>query len=920
MELIFLKIRQRLNKSVKDVIIGKQNKPNKPTLVFMNKNILYRFSKHTKQAVARAQEIALNDGEKEVYVRHLLQAIAQERGSVGQIILTDLLFKKRNFLAAENTWQKIASIPFSQELKEIFKKAAKIAAEHFYPYIGTEHLVYAALETGDAGIASLFGRLEQKTQSKEEDQEDAAAAKERKEKLAFDPTGVLKEIDPEEAIGSSLMNNSSPNPLLENNKAAFMAQDDLNGEEGGINFNGNNIGRIPDFLQAMNIQITPRISGVNNNPLRRFAKNLNQENEKEGTTPVIGREKEVDRMINVLLRKSKNNPVLIGEPGVGKTAIVSALAQRINKGEVPRSLSDKIIYELDLGLLLSGTTFRGEFEQRMKEVINYASKNEQVILFIDEIHNLIGAGSAQGSLDAANMLKPSLARGDLKLIGATTLDEYRRHIEKDSALERRFQPILVDEPTREQTKKILTGIKKHYEKFHGVLIDPKAIDAAIDLSVRYIHDRSLPDKAIDLIDEAQAKVRSRSVSFEMIKKMKHCFYQKKKLEDLKKKLILNNEFDLASGLRGDEKELEEIIGLVKTEQSRREKLAYLKVLDRDIKEVVAVHTGIPLEDLSVGEKGEVKNLEKKLEKQVVGQKPAITSIVKTVKRSWAGLSDAGRPLGSFVFLGPSGVGKTYLAKVLAETIFKKASAFIRIDMSEFHERHHLSQLIGAPAGYVGYEDGGKLTEKVRRNPYSLILFDEIEKGHPEVINILLQILEEGILTDAAGRTVDFKNTLIIITSNAGTEKFNALSIGFEEADEEAKEKRWSSSEKTKKAAEEAKKKLREVLAPEMLNRLDQILVFNPLSLGDLKKIAQREAEKIKEKLKEKEIDLSIDKRVYELIAEKSAKPEEGARLIRKNITKYISDPLAEKLVEGEKLRNKKVKVGAKKGRVVVAVS
>ncbi len=803
--------------------------------------ILSKLTSHTQAALDRARIIAINREAKEISNEHLLTGIAAEKGSIGQIILKELGFDKN---AAVNFYRHSRidrDIPFSKELKEAFRQAAKLASSFHYPYIGTEHLVHAILKSGRKNDPEIFKKI-----------------------------------------------SSSKKTSVNNKKTGFT-----------------DFGKLPDFTQSMNMNLDFKDkSQTDSNPLNKFAVNLNLENQSNNFHPIIGRKDEVERMINTLLRKNKNNPVLVGEPGVGKTAVVSALAQKINSGEVPIQLADKTIYELDLGLLLSGTTFRGEFEQRMKEVISYASQNKNIILFIDEIHNLMGTGNTQGSLDAANMLKPALSRGSLKLIGATTFDEYRRYIEKDAAFERRFQQITVSEPQEVETKKILKGIQKNYEKHHKVIIDKKAIEAAVSLSQRYINDHFLPDKAIDLIDEAQAQAKANDFSYKTAKEIKRCLDKKKKIEQLKKKLIFDDRFKSALDLKKDEKKLDKNLKDIYLEQKKQERAKKLKITETDIKKIIARQTGIPLRNISDNSKKEVLALQRKLSQKIVSQNHAIKTIANTIRRSFSGVNDPQRPLGSFIFLGPTGVGKTYFAKILAETLFKNPASFLRIDMSEFTEKHNVSQLIGAPAGYVGYEDGGALTEKVRHNPYSLILFDEIEKAHPEAFNILLQILEDGILTDSTGRTINFKNTIIIMTSNIGTKNFTEEIIGFG--------KKTTQNLQAKPATI---KNLRETLLPELVNRIDNIIVFNPLSVSGLAKIAKKEIEKLNVRLKENQTKISLGNDVYKFLAHLSFDKKEGARLLRKNIEELIQNPLAEIILEKEdkksltlqgKLKNKKI--------------
>ncbi|MEA3273018.1 MAG: ATP-dependent Clp protease ATP-binding subunit [Patescibacteria group bacterium] len=807
----------------------------------MQRKILSRFTSHTRQAIDRAQIIADSQGMKAISNKHLLYGVAFEEGSVGQVILEELGFEKNLPIDFPLNPRIDKPVPFSAELKETFRQAVKLASRYHYPYIGTEHLVHAILKSGNKDIQKIMDRFLAQTKKQ--------------------------------------------------NKRHKISLTDL--------------GQLPDFTQSMNINLDfKNNTHTKSNPLNKFATNLNFENKQKNVHPIIGRTDEIDRIINTLLRKNKNNPVLVGEPGVGKTAAVSALAQKINLGDVPIQLADKVIYELDLGLLLSGTTFRGEFEQRMKDVINYASQNEQVILFIDEIHNLMGTGNTQGSLDAANMLKPALAKGSLKLIGATTFDEYRRHIEKDAAFERRFQQIIISEPQEAETKKILKGIQKNYEEHHRVIISPEAIEAAVILSNRYINDRFLPDKAIDLIDEAQAQAKAGALSYDTTKKINRCLNQKKRIKQLKKKLIFNNKFKVASNLKKDEQELDEILETIATEQKRREKLIYLQITEDDIKKIVSRQTGIPLKNIHNNNRKEALTLNRNLAQKIVGQSQAIKTITNTIQRASSGINDPSRPLGSFIFLGPTGVGKTYFAKILAEILFKNPASFLRIDMSEFSEKHNVSKLIGAPAGYVGYEDGGTLTDKVRHNPYSLILFDEIEKAHPEALNVLLQILEDGILTDSTGRTVNFKNTIIILTSNVGAKSFTEEIIGFKK-----------NSSVTAQIKSTVIEKLREILLPELANRIDNIIVFNPLTIANLTQIAKKEIKQLNQRLKESNLKISLDTDAYKFLARLSFDKKEGARLLRKNIEELIQTPLAEILLEKEageiltvrgKLKNKEI--------------
>jgi len=606
--------------------------------------------------------------------------------------------------------------------------------------------------------------------------------------------------------------------------------------------------------------------------------------------PVIGREKEIERVIQILARRTKNNPALIGEPGVGKTAIVEGLAQRIVAGEVPEPLLDKRLLMLDVGSLVAGTMYRGQFEERLKKVIEEI-KNSESILFIDEVHMLVGAGSAGSAVDAANILKPALARGELQCIGATTPDEYRKYIESDAALERRFQPVYISEPTIEESIEILRGIKSRYEDHHKVEITEEAIQAAVRLSARYISDRYLPDKAIDLIDEASSRVRMYKTPY--AQSMRELSASLRELQRRKEETMEIGDYDEAVGLRLQEIELQEKLNQLRLGW---ESLAFRpKVTAEDIAEVVSMWTGIPVMNLAQEETERLLHMEEALHKRIVGQDEAIETIAKAVRRARTGLKDPKRPIGTFIFMGPTGVGKTELAKALAEFMFGSEEALVQLDMSEYMERFSVSRLIGAPPGYVGYEEGGQLTEAVRRRPYCVILLDEIEKAHPEVFNILLQIMEDGHLTDAKGRRVDFRNAIIIMTSNIGVEKLNkAAALGFTARRENAADAERQYKEMKEKVLAELKRTFR----PEFLNRIDAVLVFRPLTKEDIKKIVELELNKVSERLKEQEITLEATEAAKEFLAEKGYDPDFGARPLKRTIQRYVEDPLSEALLEG----------------------
>lgn len=641
-----------------------------------------------------------------------------------------------------------------------------------------------------------------------------------------------------------------------------------------------------------------------------LARDLTQSAREKRLDPLLGREKEVQRLIQVLSRRTKNNPVLVGEPGVGKTAIAEGLAQRIVDGLVPKEMLSKRLMMLDMGAVVAGTKYRGEFEDRMKKVVDEIYRDRNVILFIDELHTLIGAGGAEGAIDASNILKPALARGELQTIGATTLDEYQKYIEKDSALERRFAKIQVDEPTPEEAEDILLGLRGRYEEYHKVKITDEAVHAAVNLATRYISDRQLPDKAIDLIDESAARAR-----LELANKPSQIVVQQNKLEELleeKEAAILAQNFELAADLRKKEQRLMTRLENLKLKEAENEGVYQTEVTEEAIVSVVAQWTGIPLKQLEKKETERLLELEKVLHERVVGQDEAVKAISKAIRRSRSGLSDPNRPIGSFMFLGPTGVGKTELAKTLASTMFGSEDALIRVDMSEFMEKHSTSRLVGSPPGYVGYDEGGQLTERIRQKPYSVILLDEVEKAHPDVFNILLQVLDDGHLTDSKGRKVNFKNTILIMTSNIGaTALRDEKTVGFAAKDASKNHEAMKS-----RVLEELKKRFR----PEFLNRVDEMLVFHSLTKEELHEIVKIMSQSIIERLKLQKIDLKLTPAAIEVVSKAGFDPEYGARPIRRALQKEVEDKLSDMLLLGEITPNSKVVVGASKGEIQVKVT
>ena len=643
--------------------------------------------------------------------------------------------------------------------------------------------------------------------------------------------------------------------------------------------------------------------------LLKYGRDLTAEAKEGKIDPVIGREKEIERVIQILCRRTKNNPCLIGEPGVGKTAVVEGLAQQIASGNVPEILSGKRLITLDLTGMVAGTKYRGDFEERIKAVIDEVTKSKNIILFIDEVHTIIGAGSAEGSTDAANILKPQLARGEFQLIGATTIGEYRKNIEKDSALERRFQPVTVSEPSEEDAILILKGLKDKYEAHHKVKITDDAIESAVKLSARYISDRFLPDKAIDLIDEAASRVRlAASHRPDSLKELEE---QIKKTESEKDEAIGSQEFERAANLRDTENQLKEQYNKEKENWNNQNSHATGEVTGENIAEIVSSWTGVPVVQLNEEESERLLKLEDELHNRIVGQHEAVTAVAKAIRRGRVGLKDPKRPIGSFIFLGPTGVGKTELCKALAAAMFGSENMMIRLDMSEYMEKHTVSRLVGSPPGYVGFEEGGQLTEKVRRNPYSVVLFDEIEKAHPDVFNMLLQILEDGILTDSQGRKVDFKNTVIIMTSNVGarmiTEK--KISFGFGE-----------SQDSNKDVKELVMGELKNTFRPEFLNRVDDIIVFNKLDKTEITEIAEKMLNNLSKRTENLNITLSFDPSVKSALAEIGFDEVYGARPLRREIQNRIEDELSEKLLSKSVKNGDKVLCSYKDGKFEFAVT
>lgn len=796
---------------------------------------------------------------------------------------------------------------FTEKANKALNLAIESAEEMRHNYVGTEHILYGLVKEGSGVAATALNECGVTEDALREKLESINGTMSLVELTPDDFTPRTKRVLRAAVIISSKTGYTyvgTEHLLLailsesDSYAVAFLEELGVSVERLAQAVSKGMQGGADDGFGGFENESAPNGSQKGGSALDKFGRDLTQAAKNGEIDPVIGREKEIQRVIQILSRRTKNNPVLIGEPGVGKTAVAEGLALEIAKGNVPEILKDKRVVSLDLTGMVAGAKYRGDFEERIKAAIDEVKKSKNTILFIDELHTIVGAGAAEGSADAANILKPSLARGDFQVIGATTLNEYRKYIEKDAALERRFQPVKVGEPTPEQAVQILKGLRDSYEAHHKVKITDEAINAAVTLSSRYIADRYLPDKAIDLIDEGASKVRLASLtSPDNVKELEDeiADYEKEKAS-----AINEQDFERAARLRDEQKELQTKLDDAKKKWQEQQKGNSGEVTAEDIAKIVSEWTGIPVVQLTKEESERLLNMENVLHERVIGQSEAVTAIAKAIRRGRVGLKDPKRPVGSFIFLGPTGVGKTELCKALAEAMFGDENAMLRLDMSEYMEKHTVSKLIGSPPGYVGFEEGGQLTEKVRRKPYSVVLFDEIEKAHPDVFNMLLQILEDGRLTDSQGRTVDFKNTIIIMTSNVGarliTEKQSSL--GFNSENENAEE-----SEK-KDIKELVTGELRKVFRPEFLNRVDDIIVFNKLNKDEIKQIAVKMLKTLENRLDKMNIKISFTDNAISEIADKGFDVNYGARPLRRAIQNEIEDPLSEQMLEG------KVKDGA----------
>jgi len=818
-------------------------------------NILNKFTYHFKKVLINAQNLSFAKKHDEIQPIDLLISLAQIKGALG----SEVLLKKNihNILLADQAFKYTTNINSDPQLlpqpsassQKIIEKAVVLAFKHKHKYVGTEHLLWGITESDDEQLQIIWQKT--KTTTKQIQQH---------LNLIIKSTSKFNDLTTEEDTGEREMEQ-----ILDDH-------------------------------------------GNNNSVVNNFAIELTHKEVQADIDPVIGRQLEIDRLIQILSRRTKNNPVLLGDAGVGKTAIIEGLAKRILEGQVPDILLHKKILTLDLPSLLAGTMYRGEFENRLKQIIDEVKNDKNTIIFIDELHNIIGAGATSGSLDAANILKPALARGHIRCIGATTFEEYKKHIESDKALERRFQPIIIEESNYQDTQEILQGLKENYGKFHQVSITDQAINAAIELSIKFLPDKKLPDKAIDLIDEAAAKFKVKYHKTSLSKEIRTTEEEMNACQENKRLAILDENYLEALKYKNQEENLIEQLLLSKAQYDKNKHTKLGIIEAKNIREVVAKITGVPLSTITSNERKRLTNLEKHLSQNIFGQDKSLIEIAHTIRKSKTGLQDPNRPLASFMFLGPTGVGKTETAKQLAKHLFGGKHNLLRIDMSEFAESFNISKLIGAPAGYVGYKDGNKLTDLVKNKPYSLILFDEIEKAHSDVFNLLLPILEEGELTDSTGRTINFRNCVIVMTSNIGLEHFNEQAmLGFDMEDIEQADKFNSVSQKIIKS-------LHDHFPPEFLNRLDNTVVFEPINKTAARKIINQEIKNLKEKLAFQNMNLEIDAKIINHLLKEEQAAKDGARGLKRLVDQQITNQVAHAILTKDR---KKITAKLQKDKIVI---
>lgn len=870
-----------------------------------------KFTKEAKQALIVAQDTAKQMTSSYVGTEHLLIGVLSQKSSLGASILNEFGVSLDNVQLVLKSVGRVTSTQMkpgqqgglSGFAKKVIEDAVKCAHEHEHSFVGTEHLLFAVVSQENTAATVILENMKVSTND-------------IKGKIAetFDnlksPAGAMTgDIN---RTGAGGRRSSAGNPADMQQGGMNPLEFFLSGLHGVLQSNNNEPQEA--YEKAANKPSDTQQKGTTTPALDYFTTDMTKECREGKLGPVIGRSSEIERMVSILQRKTKNNPVLIGEPGVGKTAVAEGLAYAIVNEDVPTSMLDKKILSLSMASVVAGTKYRGEFEERIKQIIDEATTLDNVILFIDELHTVVGAGSAEGSLDAANILKPALSRSKIQMIGATTLSDYAKHIEPDTALERRFQPIVVGEPNAEDSLEILRGLRESFEDHHNLVITDEALASAVTLSHRYINDRFLPDKAIDLVDEAAAlkviKSPQQSSSIKGLQK------DLKKINKEKEVAVSNQEYELAAQLRSKELKLMEEINETKKIKIPRDQRESIDA--DDVAKVIERMTGIPVSKLLQEDAKKLKNLEEKLGSVIIGQKEAIHGVAQAIRRSRTGIGNHKRPIGAFMFMGPTGVGKTELVKQLAKQVYDNENALIKIDMSEFMERHNTSRLTGTTAGYIGYEEGGQLTEKIRKQPYSIVLFDEVEKAHPDVFNILLQIMEDGELTDGKGRKVDFKNTIIIMTSNIGSEELTnkAAKIGFSLSKDELSEAEEAYEEKKAQVLE----KMKEHFKPEFINRLDGVLVFRPLTHEQIKQIVNLHIAQIEERLSEKDIHFNVTDKALDHLATVSYDPEYGARPVRRKLQEIIEDQFSDLWIDGKVKEGDTINIGFTKEKVTLSIA